>query len=577
MTVRFPNPVHEKPAGSTPGAILVLFAVLSTVFLFGEHRTYFYWSHDWISSMSMAIAANLSADRGFAGFIHQTLDGDGAVTYLPRHRFPIGPYATLKLAMLPFEGNLSAQIFAAKTLAVCFFCAAAVAAWLALSRILRDRWGAAAAVLLAFSSYPMLYHADMVGEGFVDLFGVMLAFHGMTVFVQEGRFRQLAIKTCISLILGWHAVALIVPFVVFGVAGILLCAARDSGAVRVRIPSLHEIVGNDYLRYGVFSLAVFAFLLVANFSREYILLGGRVAVTELPSVQSMIRRVGVDEEHLSRRVEEAQWKWITVADRIGNMAFPYALIDRPAGSPPGQQPGVPVGGLPPRVAGYLAVGLCFAGLASVALWRRDLPALAALPLCGLLWAVIMPFNILHSFESIFLVGVLLTGWATAFLALRRLAGSRATVVAASAAAATFGISCFDMGRYADPVHHAETPRGFEATGALGHDAASVRKLRALPGDFDAIREEMPEGSSVWIPTPYDRADLRVEAYGARVAVDFYLSGYVLTRRDAADFVLTNERVDGPALLTPENREIFLYDGALYDGWRRDKPQGQTPA
>ena len=260
---------------------LALFAALSTVFLFGEHRNYFYWDYDRVPSQNMAIVANLSADHGFAEFLHRTCDSAGAVAYGPYNRFPIGGYAALKLAMLPFEGDLSAQIFAAKTLAVCIFCAAAVAAWLALSRILCDRW-------------------------------------------------------------------------------------------------------DD-------------------------------------------------------------------------------------------------------------------------------------------------------------------------------------------AAATFGISCFDMGRYADPVRHAETPRGFEATGALGHDAASVRTLWALPGDFDAIREEMPEGSSVWIPTPYDRADLRVETYGARCAVDFYLSGYVLTRRDAADFVLTNERVDGPALLTPENREVFLYDGALYDGWRRDKP------
>ena len=354
------------------------------------------------------------------------------MTYLPRHRFPIGAYATIKLAMLPFESDLSAQIFAAKTLTVCFFCATAVIAWLALSRILCDRWGAAAAVLLAFSSHQMLYHADMVGEGVVDLFGVMIAFHGMTVFVQDGRFRQLAIKTCIALILGWHAVALIVPFVVFGVAGIFFCAARDSGAVRMRIPSLREIVKNEYARYGVFSLAVFAFLLVANFSREYILLGGKVAVTELPSVQSLIRRVGIDEEHLARQVEEAQSNWILVADRIGNMAFPYASIDRPAGTPPGQQPSVPVGGLSPRVAGYLALGLCFAGLASVAQWRRDIPALAALPLCGILWAAIMPFQILHGFESIFLVGVPLIGWSTAILALRRLAGSRAMLVAAAA-------------------------------------------------------------------------------------------------------------------------------------------------
>ena len=259
------------------GPALALFAALSTIFLFGQHRSYFYWDYDWVSSQSMAIAANLSIDHNFLGFINRTLCGVGNVEYLPYNRFPIGTYATIKLAMLPFEGNLSAQIFAAKTLTACFFCAAAATAWVALSRILCDRWGAAAAVLLAFSSYPMLYHADMVGEGFADLFGVMLAFHGMTVFVQDGRFRQLTIKTCIALTLGWHTVALIAPFVLFGIAGEtgrLFHTVRKPDAAEVSIPSFRQIARNAWARYGALSLVFSIILLTFNFAHEYIAVRG---------------------------------------------------------------------------------------------------------------------------------------------------------------------------------------------------------------------------------------------------------------------------------------------------------------
>ena len=115
MTVHFPERIRETLRGSTLGPALALFAALSTVFLFGEHRGYFYWDYDWVSSQNMAIAANLSADHGFLGFLRQTLDSAGAVTYQPYNRFPIGTYVALKLAMLPFEGDLSAQIFAAKS------------------------------------------------------------------------------------------------------------------------------------------------------------------------------------------------------------------------------------------------------------------------------------------------------------------------------------------------------------------------------------------------------------------------------------------------------------------------------
>ncbi len=50
-----------------------------------------------------------------------------------------------------------------------------------------DRSGDRAAVLLAFSGFYALYHADGVfTDGVMDMFGAAMVFHGMAVFVQEG-------------------------------------------------------------------------------------------------------------------------------------------------------------------------------------------------------------------------------------------------------------------------------------------------------------------------------------------------------------------------------------------------------
>ena len=208
-----------------PFALLPL--TLSTVFVFGGDRGYFYRGvdHNWISSEHLTIAMNLSPEHGFQRFTHRFIDDDDVTRYRPNNRFPIGGYAAMKAATLPFGGSPSAQLTAARILMLLFFTAIAVLAYLSLSRLTSNRWIALTATLLAFSSYYLLYYNDMIApDGIPDFFGVMLTFHGMVVFVQEGRFRQLLVKTCIALLLGWHVLALVLAFVIFGLARDLLRA-----------------------------------------------------------------------------------------------------------------------------------------------------------------------------------------------------------------------------------------------------------------------------------------------------------------------------------------------------------------
>ncbi len=224
-----------------PLALLLL--ALSTVFVFDGDQGYFYrcCHHNWLSSHHITVAVNLSLEHGFQRFTRRVMDEDGAVGYDPYNRFPIGGYAAMKAATLPFGGSLSAQLYAARILMLLFFIGAAVLAYLSLSRLTSNRWIALTATLLAFSSYYLLYFNDMTAnEGMPDLFGVMLTFHGMIVFVQEGRFRQLLVKVCIALLLGWHVLALVLPFVIFGLVRDLL-RARSAAATSTPPPVLCQV------------------------------------------------------------------------------------------------------------------------------------------------------------------------------------------------------------------------------------------------------------------------------------------------------------------------------------------------
>ena len=64
----------------------------------------------------------------------------------------------------------------------------------------------------------------------------MLVFHGMVIFAQDGRFRQLWIKACLSLLLGWHVYALLLIFIILGLVKVII---RAQAANNVSLPSGH--------------------------------------------------------------------------------------------------------------------------------------------------------------------------------------------------------------------------------------------------------------------------------------------------------------------------------------------------
>jgi len=544
--------------------LVLLLLALGTLFLFGNDRGHFHrpGHHDWLSSKYLTLAENLSPEHNFTRFHrlhpHQNGNLDFGVLY---HRFPIGGYALIKLAILPFGDDLSAKIHAGRMLMLWFFAAAAVLAHLALSRIAGSQWIACTATGLAFSSHFCLYYSDMIAtEGAMELFAVMLVFHGLTLFVQEGRFRQLLAKTCIALLLGWHVYALLLPFIVFSLASEVIRAAPQL-AQAAPLDRMKRIVGLLFLSrpvaLGAVALAFGLLSLSFNMASEWFALGGAKPITELPTFNSMLRRMGQEQSpDLPARLA-----WPHFLENqlqiLGGMMLPYAL--------PGyasamqlemvlrMHPNLPTAFADLFTVGMAALAACLVGL----LFARRKILLASLALSGFFWALPMRHSVaFHDFEGLFYIGVPLTLFALVLLYLRRLSGERLMARLAAAALLVFCFSNFQMS-------------------LVGNDADEAHFQAETLADFQAIRARTSQGDAIGVMTK--ELDPLKAVGMVRHALDYYLTQRAILvghlsefaldqeRLKALDFIVTNWREPGAATLTPNNQRFFLYNRAAYFG------------
>ena len=96
----------DRLVGWKPLPPLLLLAALSTIFIFANDRGTFYrpGHHSNSSMFTLSIATNLSPEHNFALFHQENITG-----YQPYSRFPIGSYALVKLAILPFTPDISTK------------------------------------------------------------------------------------------------------------------------------------------------------------------------------------------------------------------------------------------------------------------------------------------------------------------------------------------------------------------------------------------------------------------------------------------------------------------------------------
>ena len=490
--------------------------------------------HHGLDGQSLAVASNLSHEHRFLMFFRQYTGADGELLYELYNRFPIGTYLLNKVVIVPFGDSASAQIFAARLLAAALFSGAAVFAYLGLRRLTNQPWIALAATLLAFSSYHAFFWGDMISSEVSGVFGMMLTFHGMMVFIQEGRFRQLLIKAFAAILIDWMVMALLLPFTAFGLASALFHAIREISSPRLADKAraaFAAFVSSRYLWLGAASLLFCALVMGFNIANEYIALGGEVPLLDLPSVRSMLRRTAIDS---TRSLPPLLPLLELQFERIGGMSLPYLAL--PA-------LGHDVYGGSARDFGFwIGVGVSAAGLIGLAFARHKVLA-ASLLLAGWIWALAVSRSSAfpaHEFEALYHIGIPLVVFAIALTAMSRwVEWSAMGAATAAVALIVFGISMLQFARFAD----FEDPSRMVAN-----------------SDLKAIRK-ITQGAGVCVGQMWD-------IYGMFHAIDYYLSGGIVNYTSgpcsfgasAADqFIVAPAYTESDALLTPRNQLAFLYD------------------
>ena len=558
-------------------AAAVLAGALMAVFVFVSdpgvlYRTGF---HNWNTARNLAMAEHFSFAEGVV-HLQETRRADDTLHLWLYNRFPIGNVALIKLATAPFAGDLSAQLIAARTLWLAFWCGAAVLLYLALVRLIGSRAIALSATLLAFSSQTMLHYNDMVGhETSADMFAVLLVFHAMVLFndAPTRRFPQLLIKTCAALLLGWHVYALLLPFVAFGLGRDVLRRVRAAPTACGITRALVRGLGGRHVVLGCVALAFGAAVLGYNFAAEYRTLG--VPYAELPSVRSFAQRTGWDGAPSARMEDALAWRTFVPwqLHRVGGMVVPFGWTGH-AGVPTERILRAHAG---PFLAwlGVLVLLVCFGALLfgrKSGRWSRARGLLMVLALSGICWAVGMRHNtadVNHEHEAQFFVGL-----AAVFFAF----GCRLLLSAARRLGADWHgriALCLVAGAASTFVH--STWRFTEA--ARNPHAAVVAGQMA---EFEAIREHA-RGKEVLVAATETALYGLMRASGAvgggtreigsRAAFHYYMATSVVrfmprtgdrpppSSARPPDFVLAFERVDSPCLLKPDNRFVFLYNCA----------------
>ena len=530
----------KAPSRNAPLPLALLLLGLSTVFFFGNDRGHFYrpGHHNATTANTMGIVANLSPEHTFLGFFYRTVDDDNTPTYRLYNRFPIGGYGLIKLATWPVGDSLSARLWAARLFMLAFFVGAAVLAYLSLSRLVADQWIALTATLLTFASYYCLYYNDAVNpEVSMSLFGVLLTFHGMVIFEHEGRFRQLPIKGCVALLLGWHVYALLLPFIALRLGSELIRLPLCAG-LRYLSP-----LSNRYLMLGgvclLFGGAILAFNLINE--SQYLVLNAEKTQMENPTIESILRRVGVDDADFYATYAATAWPSFLKRQflSIARMSLPYALSGYAQALGESAQGPLKLLAI---VLGITASGALLIGLRLV----RHKILLATLVLYGFCWGLSMRYHTaFHDFESVHYIGIPLVLFSLVLLFIRKRWGDRVVVGLAVAALVVFGLSSVEMSR-------------------VGNDAQAAALQKTLLSDFAAIRAQIPPDGRVFVPISSSwKADSTFA--GVRRALSYYLAERIiiynepLGRRRFANWGIASQRGETDGLLTPGNRLRFLYD------------------
>ena len=568
------NLIDQNQSASRPKLLplVLLLSGLSTLLFFGRVSGTLNESH-FLSHQHLALAVNLSPSHHFLGFLNQLYDVSGDVAYKPYNRFPPGGYLLIKLVTLVVGNGLSIRIAAAQILIVAFFAGTMVLAYWSLCRLISSRWIASTAVLLGFSSPMVLIYSTVIApELMPDLFGCSLTFHGMVIFVQEGRFRQLVVKACLALLLGWHVLALLLPFVLLGLTKEVIQSrkAKRSGGLSLSLYLL-RVVTSRYFILGFVALGFGVLILTYNVANEYWALNFRgeinLVLSDLPSVVSALRRTGIDllnPDELLRDSYEVQWYVFLFSqlERISHLATPFA------DSWTGLDRTILVETVPwAALAGISIVGVCVIG--AVHLRRHRLLVLTAV-LSGFCWSIPMRINTDQNiFESLYYIGAVLFFYTLILSLLHKGSGKGRQLVPLGAVGGLmlFVTSSYRVASYTEAGYRIdESFRNIDSF--LIDDVEAIRQFTGgknilIYSHLNVIIYDPHLWS--WYPYIWPYGGLYYYLHGSGLIVNsLYDDHGCRISSDRVDFILQPKQSDAQGLLTPDNQVMYLYDRHAYE-------------
>ncbi|MBN1901179.1 hypothetical protein JW926_07645 [Candidatus Sumerlaeota bacterium] len=487
----------------------LLICVVALIFVFqNDNHGFQKGHHGFLSSHGMTLSSNLSLKHHLLMFNRMYLEKDGKIYYETYNRFPVGFFLILKIFIFPFSHDFSMQISIARNVMISFFAAALYIAFLSIRRLTKNTSMSMAIVLLSFSSYYCMYYNDMIFNDVPTFFGLLLTFHGMVIYIQENRFPQLLFKVMFGLFFGWQVLALILPFIVYGMLEVWLSSGAFSRVVKSR-----------FLLLGLFSFLFAAFLLSCNLLNESITM--KKPFYQIPTFNKMLWRMGLIENKTLRQSEEKIPKGKFLSDqsyRIGRMSIPFIFV--------------PYRGNYRLIIVYgFCVSLCC--ILAIIYARRKI-LVTSLFLSGFCWALPMwNFTGIHDFQSIFYIGIPLIFYSFLLILAGKLYKSM-IFYSAIIASVIFILTIIQINMF--------------------KSVAADTNNNLITSDFQRIADKIGYGRKVYITENYNAIG------GAHHGFAYYLSGnYIQKSPDDAEYLLSERKKSFPILLTNENTKVFLFE------------------
>ena len=369
------------------------------------------------------------------------------------------------------------------------------------------------------------------------------------------------IKACIALSLDWHILALLLVFILLGLAKEIAYIHKAKTVPKIVV----AVASSRYFLLGSIVLGLALLILTYNMANEYYALNVKgthqLALSDLPSIHSMLRRSSGFASELDERIWGPPVPWVEVwlrqFKRIGLLSVPYAWLGQVLSSPDVSWAGQIV-----RYVGIGVVGICIVGVFFV---RHRLLAATAV-LAGFCWAILMYNSAnVHSYEALYYIGIPVFMYTMILSGIRKLSGDRCMPFAAGVGLLIFALSSYQINRV-------EYDNRF---------SAEFQKM--MMDDYDNIRV-FTRGKNVFVPVPDNATEQLIEFSGTRFGLHYFLSGSRILFNDFgcdrslgwADFVVRTRRDGGPGLLTPDNRVVFLYDRRVHEEYVDGLVAGGVP-